>query len=73
MANFEDINSGHFLEVMDRLHIISTNIQDHILDHPLIEQNKDLEITKHIDDALYHLYQAYQFIANLEDEFEKLD
>lgn len=35
------INDGHYLELMDRLHIVMSNIDDHILNHPLTEANED--------------------------------
>lgn len=69
MNNFEGINSGHFLELMDRIHICSMNIQDHILDHPLVEQNPNSEIGKHLNEAMIHLFNAYQSIGKLENEY----
>ena len=56
------INDGHYLELMDRLHIISCTIDDHILNHPLAEANKDVQIK--IDEALSLLMDAYQMIGN---------
>ena len=36
------INSGHYLELMDRLHVVNYTIDDHILNHPLTEHHKDI-------------------------------
>ena len=62
MATDIEINDGHYLELMDRLHIVCCTIDDHILNHPLSEINKDVQ-TK-IDDALVLLMDAYQLIGN---------
>jgi hypothetical protein len=69
MNNFEGINSGHFLELMDRIHICSMNIQDHILDHPLVEQNPNSEVGIHLNNVMEHLFNAYQSVAKLENEY----
>jgi hypothetical protein len=47
---------------MDRLHIVSCTIDEHILNHPLAEANKDVQIK--IDEALSLLMDAYQMIGN---------
>ena len=57
-----EINDGHYLELMDRLHIISCTIDEHILTHPLAEVNKDIQIK--IDGALSLLMDAYQMVGN---------
>jgi hypothetical protein len=57
-----EINDGHYLELMDRLHIINCTIDDHILNHPLCEVNKDVQ--NKIDDALSLLMEAYQLVGN---------
>jgi len=57
-----EINDGHYLELMDRLHIVNCTIDDHILNHPLAEVNKDIQIK--IDEALSLLMDAYQMIGN---------
>jgi hypothetical protein len=63
-----DINKGHFLELMDRLHIIMMNIKDHILSHPLTENEKDIQ--KKVEQASLKLWEAYQLVGNKEDEYE---
>ena len=62
------INSGHYLELMDRIHIVMMNIQDHLIDHPLSENEKDIQ--KKIEKAQHKLWEAYQLVGNKEDEYE---
>ena len=62
MATDIEINDGHYLELMDRLHVVSCTIDDHILNHPLCEVNKDIQIK--IDNALELLMDAYQMVGN---------
>ena len=57
-----EINDGHYLELMDRLHIVMSTIDDHILSHPLSNANKDIQQT--IDEALSLLFNAYQMVGN---------
>ena len=57
------INDGHYLELMDRLHVVSCTIDDHILNHPLCETNKDIQ--NKIDEALSLLMEAYQMTGNI--------
>ena len=57
-----EINDGHYLELMDRLHIVMSNIDDHILNHPLTDINEDVK--SKIDESLTLLFEAYQMIGN---------
>lgn len=57
------INDGHYLELMDRIHIVSCTIDNHILNHPLSENQP--EIQQKIDKALELLMQSYQMVGNL--------
>ena len=57
-----EINNGHYLELMDRLHIIMMNIQDHIVSHPLTENEKDIQ--KKVEQASFKLWEAYQMVGN---------
>jgi len=59
-----EINDGHYLELMDRLHVVCCTINDHILNHPLSEVNPIIQ-TK-IENALELLYDAYQDVGNLD-------
>jgi hypothetical protein len=62
------INKGHYLELMDRLHIVMMNIQDHIISHPLTENES--YIRKKIEKAQIELWEAYQLVGNKEDSYE---
>jgi hypothetical protein len=57
-----EINDGHYLELMDRIHVASCTIDEHILNHPLCEVNKDIQIK--IDEALELMMEAYQMVGN---------
>ena len=60
------INDGHYLELMDRNHIVMMNIQDHIIDHPLAENER--YIRKKIEKAQHKLWEAYQLVGNKSPE-----
>jgi hypothetical protein len=62
------INKGHYLELMDRIHIVMMNIQDHLIDHPLAENERD--IRKKIEKAQHKLWEAYQLVGNKEVFYE---
>jgi hypothetical protein len=53
---------------MDRIHIVMMNIQDHLIDHPLAENERD--VRKKIEKASYKLWEAYQLVGNKEDSYE---
>lgn len=59
-----DINEGHYLELLDRLHVMASMLHDHCLLHPLAEYDK--EIYTAIDDALEATNDAYQLVGNKE-------
>jgi hypothetical protein len=58
------INEGHYLELMDRIHVVTSLIDDHILSHPLTENKKNIK--KKITKAIGKLYDAYQYVGDLE-------
>lgn len=62
------INKGHYLELMDRIHILCCTLDDHILNHPLAEN--ETEIQNKLDEALMLLLEAYQLIGQKEDSYE---
>ena len=62
------INKGHYLELMDRLHIVMMNIQEHIIEHPLTLNEKDIQ--KKVEKAQHKLWEAYQLVGNKEEENE---
>ena len=56
------INAGHYLELMDRIHIVMMNIQEHLVEHPLAENEKDIQ--KKLEKASHNLWKAYQLVGN---------
>ena len=62
------INKGHYLELMDRIHVVMCNINDHILNHPLTENETD--ITNKVEEAFSNLWDAYQLVGQKEDSYE---
>ena len=38
----DKINPGHYHEMMDRLHVIMSTLDDHILQHPVAKVHKEL-------------------------------
>jgi hypothetical protein len=63
------INSGHYLELMDRLHILASTLNDHCLEHPLTEC--DEEIRKAIEIATELTYEAYQVVGHKSYEYDE--
>jgi hypothetical protein len=59
-----EINDGHYLELMDRIHIVMMNVQDHLLDHPLTIYHSD--IVKKLEKAQHNLWKAYQLVGEKE-------
>jgi len=62
------INKGHYLELMDRIHIVCCTIDDYILNHPLSENEP--EIQNKIDAALMLLLETYQLVGSKENDYE---
>ena len=56
------INDGHYLELMDRLHVQTCMIDDHLVSHPLTKKIKKAK--KLIDCAVMSLAEAYQIVGN---------
>jgi hypothetical protein len=56
------INYGHYLELMDRLHVQTCMIDDHLVSHPLTKKIKKAK--KLIDNAVMSLAEAYQIVGN---------
>jgi hypothetical protein len=63
-----EINKGHYLELMDRTHVIMDNINSHLLEHPLTDNKNDLK--EKFEIALDALWDAYQLIGNKEIVYE---
>jgi hypothetical protein len=59
-------NKEQHLELMDRIHIASVNLDDHILNHPISLQNPDVKY--HLELALDNLLIAYSNLGYISDE-----
>ena len=59
-------NEGQYLELMDRIHIASINLDDHILNHPISIANPDVKY--HLSVALDNLLIAYSTLGYIIDE-----
>jgi hypothetical protein len=66
MESNEEINDGHYLELMDRIHVLSCTLDDHILNHPISLANSDVKY--HLEIALDNLLIAYSNVGYIEDE-----
>lgn len=63
-----EINKGHYLELMDRIHVVCCTIDEHILNHPLAENEPDIQ--NKLDEALMLLLDAYQLVGSKENNYE---
>lgn len=62
------INKGHYLELMDRIHVLCCTLDEHILNHPLSENEPDIQ--QILNEALMLLLDAYQIVGNKEYNYE---
>ena len=58
MAKKPKLTNEHYHEFIDRLHVITSTIDNHVLQHPVCKLDKEL-CTK-VETALDILYEAYQ-------------
>ena len=56
------INEGHYLELMDRLHVVMCTLNDHCLEHPLTQSDKDIKFQ--IEYAIGQIWDAYQLVGS---------
>jgi hypothetical protein len=63
------INPGHYLELMDRIHVLCCTLDEHILNHPLAENEPDIQ--NKLDMALELLLEAYQIVGDKEIGYEE--
>ena len=64
-----EINDGHYLEMMDRLHVQMCVLESHLVEHPIANENK--EIKRLIIKAIVSLVQAYQITGGLAHDTTK--
>lgn len=68
----DKINNGHYLELTDRVHVMSNMFEDHIYNHPLSEKDKEIKkITNKILSLLGELYQITG--TKMHNEYEKYE
>lgn len=65
------INNGHYLELMDRLHVIASNLDTHCIEHPLTQSDKEIKFR--IEYALGQVLDAYQYVGQKENYYENKD
>ena len=58
----EPLNKGHYFEVVDRLHVILSNLEDFIYIHPAVA--RDAKAAKKVDKAMELLADVYQIIGS---------
>lgn len=56
------INDGHYLELMDRLHVLMCTLDEHCVKHPVSKKNKEIKFK--LEYALGQLWDAYQEVGN---------
>jgi hypothetical protein len=56
------INDGHYIELMDRLHVLMCTLDEHCVKHPVSKKNKDIKFK--LEYALGQLWDAYQEVGN---------
>jgi hypothetical protein len=59
-----EINPGHYLELMDRLHVVNSTIEDHMYSHPLTNTLPEVKLL--IGEAQMKLMKAYQIVGSRE-------
>ena len=42
MVSKSEVNEGHYLELLDRLYILTENLHNHCLQHPLAEYDEEI-------------------------------
>lgn len=62
MVPDDKLDEFHYHELLDRLHVIMTNCDEHLLSHSVTPN--EIEVEQHIQSALKHLMKAYQIIGN---------
>ena len=65
------LDEFHYHEATDRLHIVMSTIDDHLIQHPVCKLYK--EISNRIEQAQSLLFEAYQMVGqkNIEKKLTK--
>ena len=61
-----EINDGHYHEMLDRLHVQMSVLEEHVLSHPVADKHK--EVKRLIIRAIVTLVQAYQITGGITHE-----
>lgn len=56
------LDKYHYHELLDRLHVIMSNIDTHLTQHPVLELEP--EVSKLVEEAQTTLWEAYQLIGD---------
>ena len=65
MSELPELDEFHYHELLDRLHVTMSNIDDHLQQHPVAKLNTDIKDL--ISEAQDKLWEAYQITANKND------
>jgi hypothetical protein len=69
MSAKDKLDQFHYHEMLDRLHVLMSTLDDHIIQHPVCKLEKG--IGKNVEEALSLLWQAYQDTGNvIHDRFD---
>ena len=58
----DKLDKFHYHELLDRLHVIMTNIDTHLTQHPVLEL--ETEVNNLVEEAQTTLWEAYQLIGD---------
>jgi len=64
----ETINKLHYIEVLDRVHVIQCTIDDMIRNHPAVKEPLEIGIRQSIDEIQDNLTYIYQWASMRFDE-----
>lgn len=62
MSQLPELDEFHYHELLDRLHVTMSNIDDHLQQHPVAKLNTDIKDL--ISEAQDKLWEAYQVTGN---------
>jgi len=62
MSKKPKLNKFHYHEMLDRLHVTMSMIDDHLQQHPVAKI--ETEVASHVSSAVDHLWQAYQLTGS---------
>lgn len=58
----DKLDKYHYHELLDRLHVIMSNIDTHLTQHPVLEL--ETEVNNLVEEAQTKLWEAYQLIGD---------